>query len=329
MVGKIRVARAQLESRLLSRTVTIAETKEAHAPEVLEVREGKLPFLDHIVDLWSKKSKIELNTSSLLNSLSERIDQSLFNRFESYRLVIPSDDTGLLPWEGVQLLLSPENMERFCPLRMVDTSSPYEFPSLVKPMRPIFLVGHGGKPAAFSQVAAASLFRDLLNTADYSANASLNSEAEQVFLFSEESAHDISSAAQSLEPQVVVFFGHGKQESGPQILCSGPNDWRALSDVCDQIFPTKECVPPIWVFWACSLAEDSNQPEFKLDGPQVFSDFAERGALAILAMRSQVRVRYARIMLSSLFSRSRVRGGSRSGSEPGEVGSSSRIWTAR
>jgi tetratricopeptide (TPR) repeat protein len=222
----------------------------------------------------------------------------LWNRPEPFVLKV-SDDCASIPWEGFQLYLDPANREKFAPLRLVGGTSPWAFASPATRLTILNLIGDSGPGHEYDPVRAREMFTSIFAGLDAATKTRV---ADPTTIIVGEDGLDAAAAvAKSVRPNVVVFFGHGRIASGPELRCGpGADGWIALADLVDRLFAPDDTKPIYWVFWACSLAEDSAQPDLHLDGPEIFKVLTSRGAVSVLAMRSRIRVPFARVMLRAL-----------------------------
>lgn len=253
------------------------------------------------MDLWSEKATAQFDASFGKTGIATGLDQLLFNVQEPFRLAISDLAAAGVPWEAFQRVLHARNRRKFAPIRLLDTDPGFAFSAVPDRMRILALVGDPGESHDFDPQDAEAFFRDAVLAAGTQQESFLDEDPLVVTQLRQSSMSDAASLATRHRPNVVIYFGHGRHENGPQ-LCLDPGDsgWRRLSEVADALFPAPAPRPPLWIFWACSLAEDTVQPMLTIEGPGVFTSLGPRGAVSLLAMRSKVRVWTAKIMLEAL-----------------------------
>ncbi|CAO3438908.1 hypothetical protein, partial [Azospirillum palustre] len=109
----------------------------------------------------------------------------------------------------------------------------------------------------------------------------------------------IASTVRGKAPNVVIYFGHGRHETGPELLLSA-TEWVPLEKVADALFGGAAVKPPFWIFWACSLAEGADQPSARMGSAATLNALAASGGVAVMAMRSKIGIRTARPMLDAV-----------------------------
>ncbi|RWH52866.1 MAG: hypothetical protein EOQ82_24875 [Mesorhizobium sp.] len=259
-----------------------------------------LPFLDREVDLWDNRARPKFEKAYLRDRRQESLEVMLWNRPEPFVLKV-SDDCASIPWEGFQLYLDPANREKFAPLRVVGGTSPWAFASPATRLTILNLIGDPGPGREFNPVRTKEVFSSIFAGLDAATKTRVAAPDPPTIIVAEEGLDGAAAAAKHVRPTVVVFFGHGRIASAPQIRCGpGPDGWIGLADLVDRLFAPDDTKPIYWIFWACSLAEDSAQPELRVDGPEMFKVLTARGAVSVLAMRSRIRVPFARVMLRAL-----------------------------
>lgn len=297
----MRVAATIKQTAALRRQVAIREQGQvATAARVIDLPGFALPFLDREVDLWGDGARRKFEKAYLRDRRQEALEILLWNRPEPFVLKV-TDDCGSIPWEGFQLYLDPANREKFAPLRLVGGTSPWAFASPAKRLTIMNLVGDPGPGHEFEPERAREMFSSIFAELDASTKTRLAAADPSTVMLPEAGLDGAAAAANDVCPNVVVFFGHGRIASGPEVRFGpGPDGWIALADLVDRLFGPDVSKPIYWVFWACSLAEDSAQPELRVDGPEIFKVLTSRGAVSVLAMRSRIRVPFARLMLRAL-----------------------------
>ena len=304
----MKVVDVTLKAGLLSNTVTFTERGKVVAK--FNLAGGRLPFFNRPVDLWKPTAERDFKSAFGKSGIAAAIDQRMFNRPEPLVLRIGPAERAPLPWEAFQGLLHLSNQLKFAPLRTVDPNQAFHFDKLDSPMRVLALVGHPGKEPAFDAKDAQTFLARVLKAAS-ATHPTL--ESWLVLQVNEESLLAVASEVASLAPNVLIFFGHGEHLPFPRIrLSGGERGWMPLSDFVDQLFAKASTRPAFWIFWACSLAEDGDQPQMRLDAPEVLRVLGERRAVSVLAMRSRIRVKTAQAMLETLI-------GAFSAGEPLEV----------
>ncbi|WP_143131672.1 hypothetical protein [Paraburkholderia aspalathi] len=304
----MRVVDVTLKAGLLSNTVTFTECGKVVAK--FNLAGGRLPFFNRPVDLWKPTAERDFKSAFGKSGIPAAIDQRMFNRPEPLVLRIGPAERAPLPWEAFQGLLHLSNQLKFAPLRTVDPDQAFHFDKLDSPMRVLALVGHPGKEPAFDAQDAETFLAGALKAAS-ATHPTLDSWL--VRQVNEENLTTVGSEAASLAPNVLIFFGHGEHLPSPRIrLSGGEQGWMPLSDFVDRLFAKASTRPPFWIFWACSLAEDGDQPRMRFDAPEVLRVLGERRAVSVLAMRSRIRVKTAQAMLETLI-------GAFSAGEPLEV----------
>lgn len=259
-----------------------------------------LPFLDRPVDLWDERSRVGFEAAYRDGELHRVLSGLLTNRAERFVLRINAD-LASLPWEGFQLYLAPDDREKFTPIRMVEPDAPFAFASPSSPMTVLVLIGDPGPQYEFDPARVKDLFEDIFLATDATTRSRLGAEPASILILGAGNREELAAIARTTRPNVVIFFGHGRISTQPELRDgSGPEDWIGVAALADELFGEARDKPIYWIFWACSLAEDSAQPTLKLDGPQLIASLSSRGAVSALAMRSRIRVPFARTMLRAM-----------------------------
>jgi hypothetical protein len=264
---------------------------------------GLLPFWDKRIDLWSRRARKEFDKQFDGSQLVAWLERQLVNLSDPYVLKIPADASERAPWEAFHACFASEDRAKFVPLRMTDTNPPWASGEFNERMKVLLLIGHPGFDNAFVPDLVRGHIEKVFDELDFASKACIEEEPLKCApLVGEKDIEAAAVLAGVYRPNVVIFYGHGSQENGPEILCGPPSaGWMKLSDVVDSIFQDPHCRPYHWIFWACSLAEETTQPNLRLDGPQIFQALKARGAASILAMRARIRVDYSEVMLRALF----------------------------
>ena len=294
MVGLLKEIEVSLDEGLLSTSVTL---KSPHGSRRIGLPGRLQNFIRKPVDLWSPTAQDAFRKTFERTGLPQELDAQLHRSGGSAVLRI-SPTAASIPWEGFPLLLDTRNRERLAVMRQIDPEPAFAFSALASGMRPLVLIGDPGPDHAFDAANAASFIERAFD--DARVNTGDVIEAVKTCRLGQRTLRDATEEISAFAPNLVLYFGHGREYDGPQILL-GPreSDWADLSKVISELFPVA-AIPPFWVFWACSLAEESVQPVQDLDGPAVLRALGAQQAAAVLGMRARISVHLARPMLNAL-----------------------------
>lgn len=303
----MKVAEVSSSSRWLR---PVVQLKGAGQDREIALGGLQLPFFDRPLDLWSRDSRTSFRSAFRTDAIAAALDERMFEDREPLVLRIGSGDEARVPWEAFQAEINPLNRHKLAPLRTVDQDRNFSFSAVPSRMRVLALVGHPGAERAFDPQAAQDFLAGTLSAARA---ASGRIERFELAQLRGDSLDVVVACAEALQPNVVIYFGHGRRVAGPEVrTAAAENGWLAVSALAQTLFAVPETAPPFWIFWACSLGEDENQPSQQLDGGTALSTLSQSGGIAVLAMRSRIRVRAARPMLEALL-------GSFASGEPLEV----------
>lgn len=272
----------------------------------------RLPFRDRLFDLWSQDSRAAFRSAFPTGEIAAALDERMFEDREPLFLRIGAGaKEAVIPWEAFQAEVSPLNRHKLAPLRSVDEDRSFGFASVPERMRVLALVGHPGPERAFDPQAAHDFLAETLAAA---ATASGTIEEYDLLQLRVDDLDAAIALAQTLRPNVVIFFGIGQRAPAPQLRAAdGEDGWMTVSALAQQLFPAPHATPPFWIFWACSLEEDDDdQPLQLVEGAAALTALRQSGGISVLAMRSRIRVRAARVMIEALL-------GSFASGEPLEV----------
>lgn len=294
MVGILTEIEVSLDEGLFYTSVIL---KSPHPTVQIKSRGRLQNFVRRSVDLWSPTAHDAFRRAFEQSDLLEELNAQL-NLSGGGAVLRVSPSAAAIPWEGFPLLLQPRNRERLAVLRQIDPEPAFAFSTVASGMRPLVLIGDPGPNHAFNVEDVASFMERAFDDARVTTGSVI--EAVKTCRLGQRTLHDTGEEISAFNPNLVLYFGHGRDNGGPQLLL-GPRkaDWTALSSVVADLFKAT-LLPPFWVFWACSLAEESVQPDQKLDGPAVLRELGANQAAAVLAMRARISVRLARPMLSAL-----------------------------
>lgn len=294
MVGFLTEIEVSIDEGLFSTWVTL---KSPHPTTPIKLPGRLRNFLRRPVDLWSPTAQDTFIRAFKATKLPYELDFQL-SRSGGGAILKVSPSAAAIPWEGFPLLLDRRNKERLAVLRQIDPEPPFALSTVASGMRPLVLIGDPGPDRAFNAEQASSFIEGAFEDARVTTGSVI--EAVKTCRLGQRTLHDTGEEISAFNPNLVLYFGHGRDNGGPQLLL-GPReaDWTALSSVVADLFKAT-LLPPFWVFWACSLAEESVQPDQKLDGPAVLRELGANQAAAVLAMRARISVRLARPMLSAL-----------------------------
>lgn len=303
----MKVAEVSCSSRWLR---PVVQLKGAGQDREIALGGLRLPFFDRPFDLWSQNSRTSFRSAFRTDAIAAALDERMFEDREPMVLRVGSGDEASVPWEAFQAEINPLNRHKLAPLRTVDQGRNFSFSAVPSRMRVLALVGHPGAERAFDPQAAQDLLAAALSAARA---ASGRIERFELAQLRDDSLDVVVACAEALQPNVVIYFGHGRRAPGPEVrTAAAENGWMAVSALAQTLFAAPKAAPPFWIFWACSLGEDENQPSQQVDGSAALSTLSQSGGIAVLAMRSRIRVRAARPMLEALL-------GSFASGEPLEV----------
>jgi hypothetical protein len=294
-VGFVRVLDVACTTHFFRRKITLAEggRKDAFSLPGLSV-----PFLDRPVDLWSPNADQAFASTFGKSGIADALDRRMFNRPEPIVLRIGAGEEASVPWEAFQQKLDPSNRRKLAPLRLVDPSRAFRFSTVPSEMRVLVLVGHPGAEPAFDPAVAQNFLENTLSAARAASGRKGPTVAVQLRVAE---LPQVAAVAGKLAPNVLLYFGHGRRSRGPELLLGASDGgWTPLGTIAQTLFPKPQSRPPFWIFWACSLAEGSDQPISRLEGPEALRALGVGGGVAVLAMRSRIRVSTARAMLEAL-----------------------------
>ncbi|MCA0002790.1 MULTISPECIES: hypothetical protein [Mesorhizobium] len=271
----------------------------------------RLPFLDRPFDLWSRDSRLALRSAFPAGEIAAALDERMFEDREPLFLRIGAGAReSAVPWEAFQAEISPLNRHKLAPVRTVDDDRSFGFAAVPERMRVLALVGHPGPERAFDPQAAHDFLAETLAAA---ATASGRIDEYDLLQLRADDLDAAVALARTLRPNVVIFFGIGQRAPAPQLrTADGDDGWMAVSALAQRLFPTPHSAPPFWIFWACSLGEHDEQTSQSVEGGAALTALRQSGGISVLAMRSRIRVRAARIMIEALL-------GSFASGEPLEV----------
>ncbi|MGO7837208.1 hypothetical protein [Rhizobium johnstonii] len=290
----MRIVDASITTSLIKRTLRLSDIDRA-ADFVVPGR--SLPFASKPIDLWSEHAQKQFDSGFGSSGIAGDLDKRMFNRAGPTVLRVLAAEVDLVPWEAFQRQLDTANRRKFAVVRAIDPDKAFKFDKTASPMRVLALVGHPGDEAAFDPGNAQTFLTSVLNAA---AAANPRIERAVVIQLRRETLAECTTVVTELNPNVLLFFGHG-EHSPPRIrLAAGDGGWMELGAFVDEVFMNASQRPAFWIFWACSLAENTDQPHQHLDSPQVLGVLGERGGIAALAMRSRIQIKTARVMLEAL-----------------------------
>lgn len=294
MVGLLTEIEVSLGEGFLYTVVTI---KSIHGSQSVKLPGRLRDFFRKPVDLWSPAAEGAFRKTFARTGIPTELDAQL-HRSGGSAVLLVSPKAATIPWEGFTLLLDERNRERFAVTRQVDPEPAFAFSALASGMRPLVLIGDPGADQAFNAADAAGFIERAFDDARMTTGGVI--EAVRTCHLNHLTIRDAADEISTFAPNLVLYFGHGRECDGPQLLL-GPraSDWVSLSEIVSKIFP-QAAIPPFWVFWACSLAEESIQPLQNLDGPAVLRALGAQQAAAVLAMRAKISVHLARPMLNTL-----------------------------
>jgi hypothetical protein len=259
-----------------------------------------------VVSGFKNVLQIRVRTDAVAAALDER----MFEDREPLVLRVGSGNESRVPWEAFQAEIHPVNRHKLAPLRTVDQDRNFGFGAVPSRMRVLALVGHPGPKRAFDPQAAQDFLAATLSGARAASGRIDRFELAQL---RDDSLDVVATCVEALQPNVVIYFGHGRRAPGPEVrTAAAENGWMTVSALAQRLFAPPQAAPPFWIFWACSLGEDESQPSQQVDGSAALSTLSQSGGIAVLAMRSRIRVRAARPMLEALL-------GSFASGEPLEV----------
>jgi hypothetical protein len=306
-VGFVKVAEVSCSSRWFR---PVVQLKGAGQDREIAFGGLRLPFFDRHFDLWSQDSRTSFRSAFRTDTIAAALDERMFEDREPLVLRVGSGDEARVPWEAFQAEIHPLNRHKLAPLRTVDQDRNFGFGAVSSRMRVLALVGHPGAERAFDPRAAQDFLAATLSAARASSGRIERFELAQL---RDDTLDVVATCAEALQPNVVIYFGHGRRAPGPEVrTAAGENGWMTVSVLAHTLFAASQTGPPFWIFWACSLGEDENQPSQQIDGSAALSTLRQSGGVAVLAMRSRIRVRAARPMLEALL-------GSFASGEPLEV----------
>ncbi|NLR98097.1 hypothetical protein HGP17_14880 [Rhizobium sp. P38BS-XIX] len=292
----MRIVDASIRTSLFKRTLTLSDIDRA-ADFIVPGR--NLPFAPKPINLWSEDAQKQFDSCFGSSGIASDLDKRMFNRAGPTILRVPAAEADLVPWEAFQRQLDTANRRKLAIVRAIDQDKAFRFDKTPSRMRILALVGHPGDDTAFDPGNAQTFLTSVFNAA---VTANPRVERAVVTQLRRQNLADCISVVTDLNPNVLLFFGHGGH-SPPRIrLAAGDDGWMELGAFVDEVFMNASQRPAFWIFWACSLAENANQPDQHLDSPQMLSVLGERGGIAALAMRSRIQIRTARVMLEALLS---------------------------
>lgn len=260
-------------------------------------------------EYW-RKQRLQLSSTRLGKQLSQyagirEVVRALGEhvRLDDTSLAITGDGLAdLLPWEAFEpSFILPTTQERYTPVRLVGppapAGDPLRFPD---GMRLLCLIGHEGPTADFNRAAIEQELRRSLDGLDVESRQRFESVLILDLTLGNLAQHLRDSGAR--DPHVVLYFGHGRARGAGQIRV-GPNqnDWQPIEQLVAEL-RTVFAMPPFWIFVACSIGEQRVKDSL-LPGPPAFTALAAQGAIALLAMRSQIRPLLAPILVRSVIER--------------------------
>jgi hypothetical protein len=298
----MRRARAIYRNPILKARTILVHVESPVSETVEIVLPGRnVPFLDRGVDLWSDEASKQFERTFGGSNVQQCLDGIMRNVTEPLRLLVTADSGSSVPWEAFQRNLARVHRRHFAPLRMVGPESSYAYSSVPDRMRVLVLIGHPGDDRSFDPSVAEQLILDAILRPGTVKSTFLEENAVKAIQLRDDTLPDAANVAAEIRPNVVVFFGNGRRSGAPS-LCLGPGEsgWHRVSEIAAQLFPLPLAPPPFWIFWACSLAEDTAQPRVLFEGPDVMNALGRPGAISVLAMRSRLSARPAKVMLEAL-----------------------------
>lgn len=290
----MRVANVGCETHLRRRRIRLAE--DGRDPQTFTLAGWEIPGVRRRVDLWSTNAGREFEEAFGGSGIGAAFDGRLFNLPAPLVLRVPDESPSDIPWEGFQRLLNPANRTKLAPVRIVDPDQAFSYATVPSAMSCLVLVGHPGPDSAFDPAAALQFLESTIRGA-MTANGRIPSV--QAHQLRHGGLGSVADAVRERKPNVVVYFGHGRNETGPELLLS-PTMWAPIEEVAAALFPDAGSRPPFWIFWACSLADQGEQPMLRLGASGTLTALEASGAVTMLAMRSRIRVDTARPMLDAL-----------------------------
>ena len=294
MVGILTEIEVSLDEGLISTSVAL--TSPHGSPKIS--LPGRLQnFIHKPVDLWSPNAQETFRKTFERTGIPKELDV-LLHRSGGAAVLRISPKAATIPWEGFPLLLDERNRERLAVIRQIDPEPVFAFSALAAGMRTLVLIGDPGPDEAFNAADAAGFIERAFDEARMTTGDVI--EEVKTCRLDQLTVYDVAKEISTFAPNVVLYFGHGRERDGPQLLLGArESDWVNLSEIVSEIFP-QAVIPPFWVFWACSLAEESVQPLQNFDGPAVLRALGSQQAAAVLAMRAKISVHLARPMLNTL-----------------------------
>jgi hypothetical protein len=290
----VRVADVECETHLGRRRIKLAE--DGRDLQTFRLAGWEILGMRRRVDLWSTNAGREFDEAFGASGIGAALDRRLFNLPGPLVLRVPDGSPSDIPWEGFQRLLNPANRTKLAPVRIVDPDQAFSYATVPSAMSCLVLVGHPGPDSAFDPAAALQYIESTIRGA-MTANGRIPSV--QAHQLRHGGLEAVADAVRERKPNVVVYFGHGRNETGPELLLS-PTEWAPIEEVAAELFPDAGSRPPFWIFWACSLADQGEQPMLRLGASGTLTALEASGAVAMLAMRSRIRVDTARPMLDAL-----------------------------
>ncbi|WP_422384567.1 hypothetical protein [Roseibium album] len=292
----MKVVDVQIEEGWINRRLTLLESG---ACKHLPLPGGRLNFISRPVDLWSKDAFDAFEKAFADTGIAAELDIRIFKNAGPLMLRVPAGEASHLPWEAFQRFLYKENRKRLAVQRRADPEPGFRFGSFEHPMRALILIGHPGAGQEFDPERAEGFLNEAFAAAKPVSEGRI--DGSLAMQLRRDSLRDIAMKAAKFAPNIVFYFGHGKHDGQPNLLLGeDASSWISVSELVTSLFPDGRAYPPYWVFWACSLAEDTAQPGLCLEGPDVLRALGDPGAVAILAMRARIAVKTAQTMLEAL-----------------------------
>ncbi len=204
----------------------------------------------------------------------------------------------LIPWEAFDQLMDVERSEYECqnrlfaPVRRLAARSDrapvsdYAPTRFDEPMRIAVVFGH--PDGAFDSSNQQAQVYEILRELSAASEGRIASPTERSILDLASQPPERWKDGCVEEPNVVLYFGHGRGGDAPGIRAGlGDNGWLTLERLIELVRGGRR-MPPFWAFLACSLGEAAPSASV-IAGPRAFAILRDQGAVAMLAMRAEIR----------------------------------------
>lgn len=201
-------------------------------------------------------------------------------------------------WEALPIRFrSGLSESRYIPVRMGPAASSTPS-SLDGSLRILALVGHSGAARAYTVNQIKELIEGVLRTLSPAVRSCVANPTQLTTIDMANDDRDTWAASMTgCNPHLVLFFGHGEGKPEPRIKTT-KSEWLSLDDLFDALVGKGNRIPPFWLLIACSLADHDADETVTNRAPLPLHKMGTRGALAVVAMRHEVRVTTAKLFLS-------------------------------